>query len=755
MRRIIAAAAAVAAFSIVPFAGTTGAAANPWAPTATQAIPLANATNLGPLAGSTPLRISVALALRNQSRLQRYIAEIGNASSPKFGVSLTPAQFMARYGPTNTQVSWVKRYLGSKGFSHFTVSGNRIYVSATGTAAQAESAFNTSIDSFRQNGRTVYANVQPAMVPAYTRQFIIAVLGLNNALRMVLPHNTSASSTPDNPASYWAPGFQKAYGATGTPKGSKTAIAIFAEGDLSTVVSDLRTYEKDAKNNGGGLPKVPVTVVRTGMASGDTAGQTEWDMDTQTSTGLAGNVKRLYLYDATSLTDSDVALEFAKFASQDKAKAGSASFGECEYAPYLDGFMVSNDQVMAEAAAQGQTVFASSGDSGGFCAVSGLANGAPAGEPFVNYPASSPYVTAVGGTTLFTQNGSWNMETAWDSGGGGISYFEYQPAWQNGVAPPTSNSCLVQAPACLGRDLPDVAMDADFLVSAANFYDGGAPTSNGGTSLSSPLALGSWARIESAHNNRIGYAAPRLYAMAGTSAFNTITPSDCGPYPATPGWNYCTGNGSFDIKQASARITASPPKVTFQPVPRPACNLFFGRGQANPVVSNGNDDALAIEAGGISTDKAKGTVTGVLRVKSLNDGPGGTTEISGTGDQWYMIFDWQGQTFFFSATYDANTLPGFAFNYGHITKIGGSSNYQNDGSATGSVDTAHGLISVTVPLKSFGGQISPPLPTPTNGKLLQRVGGQTFEEIGSSGAAASLQGASSATGGSYAVGHNC
>src|SRR5262249_13659176 len=149
----------------------------------------------------------------------------------------------------------------------------------------------------------------------------------------------------------------------------------------------------------------------------------------------------------------------------------SASFGECEYAAYLDGFMVANDEAMSEAAAQGQTLFASSGDSGGFCALNGLANGVPVGEPDVNYPASSRYVVAAGGTTLVTNtDGTYGEELAWDAGGGGVSYFEYQPFWQSGIAPPTGSTCLVQSPVCLGKAMPDVAMDADFLLSAANFY---------------------------------------------------------------------------------------------------------------------------------------------------------------------------------------------------------------------------------------------------------------------------------------------
>ncbi len=549
---------------------------------------------------------------------------------------------------------------------------------------------------------------------------------------------------------------------------------------MKPVITDLRDYESDPNNqtctttNGTktctkNAPWVPVTTEQVGLPSTDTSGMVEWDMDTQTSTGIAGNVKHLYIYDVTALDDSDVALEFNKFASQDLAKAGSASFGECEYAAYLDGFMVANDEVMNEMAAQGQTLFASAGDSGGFCAANGLLNGIPVGEADVNYPASSPYVVAAGGTTLVTNNdGTYGEELAWVAGGGGPSYFEYQPAWQSGVAPPTGDSCEVQAPACLARDLPDVAMDADANLTGANFYNAGAVTQNGGTSLASPLSLGSWARIESAHANKIGFASPSLYAVAGTAAFNDVTLGDTGPYPALPGWDFATGNGSFNIANMDKLIAQKPVTPTFPPVPAPACNLFYGDATASPIGSNGNNDALSIEAGGMSTSVAtpatNSTITGVLRLKSLNDGLAGNPAISGSGDEWYFEFDYTPAvanatptTYFLDASYDpsnvsaSNTTP-WAFGYGSIAKSPtGGAQFTPIGSATGSVDTTNGTISITAPLTDFG----PPAPVVSK-TTLAHIGAASYEEVGLNAAAALLESADSAGGaGSYLVGHNC
>jgi pseudomonalisin/xanthomonalisin len=265
-------------------------------------------------------------------------------------------------------------------------------------------------------------------------------------------------------------------------------------------------------------------------------------------------VSRLTIYDAPTLNDSDITAEFNHFAADGTSKAASASFGECEFQAFLDGSMLADDQAAAEAAAQGQTIFASSGDTGGFCPVGVGANGVPAGAPDVNYPASSPWVVSAGGTTLITNtNGSYSREIAWAAGGGGPSLFESQPAWQNGVSPPSNVVCnqLVDVPC--GRAVPDVAMDAD-PNSGANVYVGGQPIGVGGTSLSSPLTLGVWARLETAAKNRLGFAGPLLYRAHGSAAFHDIVLGDTGPYPATPGADFATGLGTFDVAKAISVI---------------------------------------------------------------------------------------------------------------------------------------------------------------------------------------------------------
>ena len=188
------------------------------------------------------------------------------------------------------------------------------------------------------------------------------MLGLNDVFTMNTPQLTTtplgtAAAQPARSCSlssvpylctYNPTGLQTAYDATSAPTGSGTTEAIFAEGDLTQVVADLRQEESD-----NGLPEVPVTVDQTGAASTDTSGADEWDMDTQYSTGMAQDVKGLILYDAASMDDADLTASFAAFASQDSAQAGSASFGGCEFESELDGSMAADDEIFQEGRAAG------------------------------------------------------------------------------------------------------------------------------------------------------------------------------------------------------------------------------------------------------------------------------------------------------------------------------------------------------------------------------------------------------------------
>ncbi|HTT99463.1 MAG TPA: S53 family peptidase [Rhizomicrobium sp.] len=523
-----------------------------WENTHTQAIPLIKAKLLGAVSPTTTMNIAVALQMQNAQALRNLIQSQATPGSADFGKFITPAQFNTSYAPSTAAVNAVTGYLAGFGFSNISVQPNRLFITATGSAAQIQAAFNTTLARFKQNGKQVFVNTTPVQVPQALNGVVLSVLGLNNvaATTPITPCDVSIKGClrfTYDPQTYW-----RAYDVGHVTKASKTSVAIMAEGDVSGVIPDLRTFEAAM-----GLSQVPVSVVQVGLPSSDTSGADEWDLDTQYTTGMAGTVKKLYIYTTTSLTDQDTALEFNKWATDDLAQVGNASFGICEFFPFLDGTMVAADQSFLEAAAQGQTMFSSTGDTGSFCPV-GTPNGVPVGAPFVGYPAASPYVIGVGGTTLVTNtNGGYNSEVAWYAGGGGISQFEYSPAWQSPVVPTNSGLPVTF------RAIPDISMDADPNTGAI-VYVNGATEYIGGTSLSSPLAAGAWARLQSSYNNTQGFAAPRLYAgypAFGTApgnptgltqkvdGFNDVLTGADGLYTALPYFDFTTGLGTLDISQ--------------------------------------------------------------------------------------------------------------------------------------------------------------------------------------------------------------
>jgi pseudomonalisin len=556
-----------------------------WANTATQAITPTAAADLGVLKPTHTLTVRLGLQLHNVDGLKQAISS---------GAQLTPSQVNASYGPTAAEVAQVTGYLQSEGFSNITTEPNNLLVSATGSAAQVSAAFNTTVHRFMVNGSAVYANTAPAYVPVGLGGIVVAVLGLSNipafavskhpktvAINHALPADSAPAPQPESPCAfssvfiiglpspqpvptpaagttgcprnYTPSDYWRAYHVKDTPAAANVKVAILTEGNPSPAVSDLRVNEQ-----GDGLPQVPVNIKPVGVPGTDTSANAEgeWTLDMTASSGMAGAVKALDVYAATSFTDSDIALMFNRWVTDDKAPIANASFGGCEAFPYVDGSMLVDDEIFAEGAAQGQTLFASTGDTGSFCSV-GNPNGVPGGVPLTEYPAGSPYVVAVGGTTLIsTVPGGYQGESAWDAGGGGLSQFEYSPSWEAAVQPIGSST-----PAGTYRGLPDVAMDGD-LQTGMIIYMQGSWTVIGGTSLSSPLMAGVWARMRNAHP-AVGFAAPALYrtfaaAAAGTAdagppptakrgPFHDVLSGTNGAYTALPNYDYTTGMGSVSV----------------------------------------------------------------------------------------------------------------------------------------------------------------------------------------------------------------
>jgi pseudomonalisin len=571
VRRTAMAAALSAAFSIGALLAPVAAHAAAWAPTATQATPLKNVSGITPMAASAPMHITVGLNMLNKAQLDSFIAGMGKPGSASFGKVLTPQQFLQSYAPASAQTSAVMSYLSQSGFSNLKLSDNHMSITADGTAAAVQKAFNTQMVQFALNGKTVFANSTAAQVPASLGGVVAAVVGLHNVGAMqtmlaqneaagkVLPKQLSGSRAAATSAATGIPqiapelnaaAFQTAYDAGTTTTAWGTTIGIVTEGDITQVPIDLRQYEKE-----NSLPQVPFEIVATGTQTTDTAGTDEWDLDSQSSSGIAGNLKKIIFYNAGSLGDADLLPAYQKIVSENRVKAVNMSYGGCETLEYLSGGMLVADLAYEQGAAQGITFFASSGDAGAACGLLinlGLPDLGLVGA--VEYPSSSPYVVAVGGTTLLIDSANnYISELSWDAGGGGNSLWESAPLWQNSVVPLGNSTTAL-------RGTPDIAMDADNQLSPAIVVVDGADEGVGGTSLSSPLSVGTWARMQTAHGNCYGFAAPIFYAYAGASYlaapkdFHDVVLGTNGLYVATPGWDYTTGIGSFDITKVNADL---------------------------------------------------------------------------------------------------------------------------------------------------------------------------------------------------------
>lgn len=559
-----------------------------WVGTATQALPLSKSVATSRLASGTAVHVILSLKLQNPGGLASLLESQHHAGSPAYGTALTPAQFVAQYSPSAAQAQQVADYLGAQGFRNVTVSWNRELVNADGTAAQAEAAFNTTLVQFLFGGKLAYGPTAPAMVPDSLGGVVLSVLGLENLSALsttTLSQRSTALEAKANgltlptslpPAGYTPQQFLSAYDAGSTPSGAGTVVAISTCCDtLTQVQADLAMFETMYS-----LPTTPSTVVQSAPlpASLDSGDDAEWDLDSQASSSIAGKVQQIVFYNTTDL-GSSLINAYNDFTAPDPstdvplAKVGNMSYGGCELLDDVEGITSADDQAFEQAQAQGQTWFAAAGDAGAACTV--LFNSVTpflVGIPgMVEYPASSPYVVAVGGSTLFVNSdNSYQTEIAWTAGGGGTSLVEAAPSWQTGVKDILTANLLKR------RAVPDMAMEAGgpnigvpelgaIGVGGAIIVNDGSTVEVLGTSLSSPLAAGSWARMESAHCNSLGFAAPLLYALNTTpstlfsaaSGFNDIELGTNGLYLATPGWDYTTGYGSFDISKVNAALPAA------------------------------------------------------------------------------------------------------------------------------------------------------------------------------------------------------
>jgi subtilase family serine protease len=503
------------------------------------------------------VRVTVTLKLRDEAGMKTFL------SQPSHGV-MSQAQ-LANHLPTQAQAQAVANYLKSAGFTHVQISANRMLVNATGSAAAVKSAFNTSLVNVRtHDGRNAFANSSAIQIPASLQGTVQAVLGLQTVHKAHI-FTSQADTTRVGIGGHYPQEFADIYGSSSLPAATDVDVGVWGWGGMEQTVTDLNDFMTSS-----GISAGTVNVVCTdtngidwntgaglgGVSIGDAScgglpdeGSTEWDMDSQSILGMTGGVKSLTFYAAyggynTTVTDSLNEI-VTPTVGEPMAQVINASFGECERYQDAnqggDGSMQSNDALFQIAASQGQTFSVSTGDHGSDECGDGQADSA-------SYPASSPWVVAVSGTTLRASDTSWARENVWLGAGGSPSSAEAAQSWQAGL---TYGDFV-------GQRGPDVAFDANPSSGGIIWIQGGYQQW-GGTSLAAPIFAGAWARILEG-NPALGFAAPNLYTLPA-AALHDVRAGNNGGYLAKPGWDWATGLGSFDVGRAAAILAPSQPEA--------------------------------------------------------------------------------------------------------------------------------------------------------------------------------------------------
>ena len=594
--RLLVATLALSGF-VVSLPSAAGASTTTSTPSATTSNPLVRphqfaphgaprgSTALGAVPGTQRLNLSVVLPPSNTAALRSLLANLYNPSSPQFHHWLQPGQFAAEFGPSSSDAATVESWLHGRGLSSTLRSGSAIKVSAP--VSKVSAALGTSFERYRlRSGQVGYLAHDAPLVPDnLAHGQVVSIIGLNTltnyrpeSLKSVpSDHVTSNQSLQPN-----ADGLNPCPGAT-------TALANFGSGaslDQIGASYGIGTLLNNNQNGHGetiglyelaphsasdvssylncfGLANSVTTVPVDGGSLAGAFGQIEADLDIQQVATQAPGAS-IVSYEGPN-TGQGVYDVWNTIVTDDAAQVVSTSWGECE-AIALQGSMSGGfSTLFTQAAMQGQSIFAATGDSGSEdCYPSDLATSLA-----VDYPASDPGVTAVGGTTLGSNsqvvwndcqsqeaNSACGTQSSTGATGGGVSISELRQSYQPVVNVPAEGSV-----SCLNgcREVPDVSANAGKPMEIYCLEAGcnGGWAFARGTSFASPFWAGLEADRSDGCTSQTGLFNPALYALysqgAYGRAFTDIKSGDndligggtnVGQYPALNGYDLASGIGS-------------------------------------------------------------------------------------------------------------------------------------------------------------------------------------------------------------------
>jgi Pro-kumamolisin, activation domain/Bacterial surface protein, Ig-like domain/Immunoglobulin domain/Immunoglobulin I-set domain/Bacterial Ig-like domain (group 3)/Bacterial Ig domain len=541
---------------------------------------------LGRLPATNQLNLSMGLPLRNQAELDKLLRQLYDPTSPNFHKFITPAQFAARFGPTEQEYQAVIKFARTNGLAIAGTHPNRVVLDVAGSVSNIEQAFQITLRTYRHpaEARNFFAPATAPSVPANLS--VVTVEGLNDyELPKPLLHRTGPlKALPlggSGPSGYYAGNdFRNAYAPGTTLNGAGQSVGLLEFS--SYYQADITRYESTI----GLTNDVPLNNVVIGHPAPNTANNDEVALDIEVAIAMAPGLSQVIVYETRSSPSSIL----SRMANDDLAKQLSCSW------TWGGGPSTTIDNIFKQMAAQGQSFFQASGDSDAYTGSQTLDNSSQA-----TAPVDSTNLTCVGGTTL-TMSGagvSWSSETVWNwnnsgqpnvGSGGGISTYYTIPWWQTNV------NIAANSGSTVWRNIPDVALTADNVFVD---YNNGSSGGFGGTSCAAPLWAGFCALVNqqsvAANGTTVGFLNPALYALAAgndyakcfhdITAGNNIGTGPPGLFYAVPGYDLCTGLGTpngTNLINALAPLAA--PYFIAQP--------------SSQTATNGDHISFSVSAGG-------------------------------------------------------------------------------------------------------------------------------------------------------------
>ncbi len=675
----VASALVLTAVAVVPIAAQAGSAPlvrpHQLAP---EPAPAGSAA-LGSVPAGQPLQLSVVLPPSHQDQLTSLLAGLRTPTSPDYRHWMAPGQFQRRFGPSPTAVAQVVSWLHSVGLDQTSVAGFAVHV--TGRASQLSSGLGTSFERYRTpNGHVGYRSQQTPLVPAtLAAGQVTSILGLDTVTTFttqeappapratgsvaVRPHDDGLTACPAALAAagsnfYTLDSLGAAYGLgallSNGQDGQGQTIGVYELGSSSS--TDVSTY----LNCFGLTSPVSTDPVDGGAGAVGGNGTEEADIDIDQTATQAPKASIISYEGPNSPTGAYDT--WNTIISADAAQVVSTSWGVCEPIASAENETSTFSTLFEEAAAQGQTVVAASGDSGS----EGCDPSNQSTAPAVLYPASDPSVTAVGGTALL---GPGN-EQGWSYSGGGLSAVFPDPAWQ--PADWTWQSAQACGTQC--REVPDLSANAGVGMVV---YDNGAWAAVAGTSLSAPFIAGLVADRNVGCTAPSGDLAPTLYAAAGEGLYGTgltdillgdndATNSNNGAFfPVTQGYDPVTGLGSPLASGLSCPevtgVTSGYPgtQVTVSGLGLEHASVTFGSSPAEVVSATATAASVVVPTGaGTVTVRATGTLGAGTLSSSFTYGtaPAPTPATTAPSQHGYWLVAADGGIFTFgSATFHGST----------------------------------------------------------------------------------------------------